>query len=403
MSRSNGSAALWAAALAAVAAGLLGPAPARAQVNGVTDAEVLFGMSAAFSGPAKELGRQMKVGIDVAFAAANEAGGVHGRKLAVVAMDDGYEPARTQTAMVELVEKRKVFGIVGNVGTPTAVVAVPYAVDKGVLFFGAFTGAGLLRNDPPDRYVFNYRASYAEETAAMVRYLIEVRRIKPSQIAVFAQEDAYGDAGFNGVAHMMRKYKRDPAQVIRVGYKRNTTDVSDAVKVIKQNASRIRAVIMVPTYKAAARFVQKLRDERLDLLFSAVSFVGSNELAEELMQLGPRYAEGVIVTQVVPLPTSKASAILKYQQLLSRFAPSEKPGFVSLEGYVAASVLVEALRRAGKGLSTDTLIDAIEGIKGWDMGIGVPITFGPSEHQGSHKVWGTVIDAQGVYRTLDLE
>jgi len=175
------------------------------------------------------------------------------------------------------------------------------------------------------------------------------------------------------------------------------------VRIVKQNASKIRAVIMVPTYKAAARFVQKLKDERLDLVFSAVSFVGSNELAEELMQLGPRYAEGVIVTQVVPLPTSKASAILKYQQLLTRFAPSEKPGFVSLEGYVAASVLVEALKRAGKGLTTDALIDAIEGIKGWDMGIGVPITFGPSEHQGSHKVWGTMLDAQGVYRTLELE
>jgi branched-chain amino acid transport system substrate-binding protein len=383
--------------MAAVAAGLLRPEPARAQVNGVTDAEVVFGMSAAFSGPAKELGRQMKIGIEVAFAAANEAGGVGGRKLSLVAVDDGYEPARTQTAMKELVEKRKVFAIVGNVGTPTAAVAVPYAVEKGVLFYGAFTGAGLLRNDPPDRYVFNYRASYAEETAAMVRYLVEVRRIKPSQIAVFAQEDAYG------VAHMMRRYRRDPAQVIRVGYKRNTTDVGDAVKIVKQNASRIRAIVMVPTYKAAARFVQKLKDERLDIVFSAVSFVGSNELADELMQLGPHYAEGVIVTQVVPLPTSKATAILKYQQLLARFAPGEKPGFVSLEGYVAASVLVEALKRAGKTLTTDTLIDAIEGIKAWDIGIGVPITFGPSEHQGSHKVWGTVIDAQGAYRPLELE
>jgi ABC-type branched-subunit amino acid transport system substrate-binding protein len=360
-------------------------------------------MSAAFSGGAKELGRQMKIGIDVAFAAANEAGGIHGRKLALAAMDDGYEPARTQTAMRELVEKRKVFAIVGNVGTPPAAVAVPYAVEKGVLFFGAFTGASLLRNDPPDRFVFNYRASYAEETAAMVKYLIEVKRLRPTQIAVFAQEDSYGDAGFNGVAHMMRKYRRDPAQVIRVGYKRNTADVAEAAKVIRQNASKIRAVIMVPTYKAAAKFIQKLKDDKLDLIFSSVSFVGSNALAEELLQLGPRYPEGVIVTQVVPLPTSKASAILKYQQLLARYAPSEKPDFVSLEGYIAANVLIEGLRRAGKGLNTDSLIDALEGIRGYDMGIGVPITYGPSEHQGSHKVWGTVLDAQGVYRQLDLE
>lgn len=382
---------------------LLAPAAAPAQVNGVTESEVVFGQSAAFSGPAKELGRQMKIGIDVAFALHNEAGGVHGRKLTLVAMDDGYEPERTKVAMRELVERRKVFAILGNVGTPTSKEAIPYALDKGVLFLGAFTGAKLLRNDPPDRFVFNYRASYPEETAAQVKYLVEVKRIKPAQIAVFAQEDAYGDAGYEGVASMMRKYKRDPATIVRVGYKRNTTDVADAVKVIKANASRIRSVIMVPTYKAAARFVQKLKDERLDLVFSSVSFVGSNELAEELMQLGPRYAEGVIVTQVVPLPTSGATAIIKYRQALQRYAPAEKPDFVSLEGFLAANLIVEGLKRAGKNLNTDTLIDALESIKGLDIGIGTPLTFGPSEHQASHKVWGTIIDAQGVYRGLDLE
>ncbi|HEU4384299.1 MAG TPA: ABC transporter substrate-binding protein [Anaeromyxobacteraceae bacterium] len=382
---------------------LLAPAAAPAQVNGVTEAEVLFGQSAAFSGPAKELGRQMKIGIDVAFAAQNDAGGVNGRKLSLLAMDDGYEPERAKVALRELVERRKVFAIIGNVGTPTTKEVLPYVLDKGVIFFGAFTGAKLLRNDPPDRFVFNYRASYPEETAAQVKYLVEVKRIKPAQIAVFAQEDAYGDAGYEGVATMMRKYKRDPSGIVRVGYKRNTTDVAEAVKVIKANASKIRAVVMVPTYKAAARFVQKLKDEGLDLTFTSVSFVGSNELAEELMQLGPRYAEGVVVTQVVPLPTSGATAIIKYRQALQRYAPAEKPGFVSLEGYLAANLMIEGLRRAGKNLNTDTLVDALESIKGLDVGIGTPLTFGPSEHQSSHKVWGTIIDAQGVYRPLDLE
>ncbi len=371
--------------------------------NGVTDGEVVFGMSAPFSGAAKELGRQMKIGIDVAFAAANDAGGVAGRRVRLLAMDDGYEPARTQTAMRELVENKKVFGIVGNVGTPTAVVAVPYILERGVLFFGAFTGASLLRADPPDRYVFNYRASYAEETAAMVRHLVEVRRVKPSQIAVFAQEDAYGDAGFDGVAKMMRRYRRDPGQVLRVGYKRNTADVDDAVRRIRQNASHLKAVVMVGTYRACAKFIEKVKEAGVPISFSNVSFVGSDALAEELMQLGAKYADGVMVTQVVPLPTSKASAILRYQALLSRYAPGERPSFVSLEGYIAANILLEGLRRAGKNLTTDTLIDALEGIKGLDLGIGTPITFGPSEHQGSHKVWGTVLDATGKYRTFDLE
>ena len=378
----------------------LAPAAARAQVRGVNDGEVVFGMCAALSGPARDLGRQMKTGVETAFAAQNQAGGVHGRKLTLVAADDGYDPARTQAIARELVEKRGVFSLVGSVGTPTAAVAVPYVLEKRVLLFGALSGADLLRNDPPDRFVFNYRASYWEETAAVVKYLVEVRRIEPSQIAVFAQEDAYGDAGFEGVAYMMRKYGLDPAKVLRVGYKRNTADVAEAVRLIKQHAARIRAVVMVPTYLAAARFVQKIRDEQLDLVLSAVSFVGSNELAEQLIQHGPRYAEGVIVSQVVPLPTSSASAILKYQEDLARYAPSEKPGFVSLEGYVAAKLLIEGLQRAGRNLNTDSLVAALESIKGLDTGIGTPLSFGPSEHQASHKVWLTALDAQGVYRAI---
>src|SRR4030067_2409339 len=138
----------------------------------------------------------------------------------------------------------------------------------------------------------------------MVKSLVEVRRIRPSQIAVFAQQDAYGDAGFEGVAYMMRKYRYDPSRVVRVGYKRNTTDVVEAVRIVKQSASKIRAVVMVPTYKAAARFIQKVKNENLDLVFSSVSSVGPTELAEELMQLDPRYAEGGLGTEGAPLPTS---------------------------------------------------------------------------------------------------
>ena len=134
----------------------------------------------------------------------NAAGGIHGRQLRLIAADDGYEPTRTVVAMKQLIEKDQVFGIVGNVGTPTAVAAIPYALDQRTLFFGAFTGAGQLRRDPPDRYVFNYRASYAEETDAVVRYLVKIRRIKPEKIAVFAQQDSYGDAGFAGVSKAMR-------------------------------------------------------------------------------------------------------------------------------------------------------------------------------------------------------
>ena len=374
-----------------------------ARPQGVTDTDVTLGMAAPFSGPAKELGRGMKTGIDLAFAAQNEAGGVNGRKLHLVALDDGYEPDRTVPVMKELYEGRKVFAFLGNVGTPTAQVSVPYALEKKALFFGPFTGAGLLRRDPPDRYVFNYRASYAEETAASMKYLVDVKRIPPEQIAVFAQQDGYGDAGFNGVAKMLRKYGRDPDKALRVGYKRNTSDVQEAVDGILQSRQKIRAVIMVPTYKAAAKFIDKVKAERPDMLFMSVSFVGSQALADELLSYGAKVAEGVMVTQVVPLPTSKSTAVLKYQSLLPRYSVGEKPDFVSLEGYLAAQLFIEGLKKAGREFTTETLIDALEQLKGVDLGIGAPMSFAMSEHQASHKVWGTILDASGQFQSLDLE
>jgi ABC-type branched-subunit amino acid transport system substrate-binding protein len=203
------------------------PAPT---IRGVTESEIRLGISAPFTGPAKELGQNLKMGIEAAFNAANVKGGVYGRQLRLIAVDDGYEPARTAIMMKQLYEKDQVFGLVGNVGTPTAVVALPYALDRKMLFFGAFTGAGLLRNDPPDRYVFNYRASYAEETAAVVNYLIKVRQLLPEQIAVFAQQDAYGDAGFAGVEKAIRSLRGgNETPILRLNYQRNTADVDDAV------------------------------------------------------------------------------------------------------------------------------------------------------------------------------
>src|SRR5262245_55068170 len=209
-------------------------------IRGVTDSEIRFGISAPFTGPAKELGQHMKQGIEAAFNVANAKGGVYGRQLRLVAADDGYEPTRTAATMKQLYERDQVFGLVGNVGTPTAVVALPYALDRKMLFFGGFTGAGLLRNDPPDRYVFNYRASYAEETAAVVNYLVKLRRLLPEQIAVFAQQDAYGDAGFAGVEKAIRSLRGGNASpILRLNYQRNTVEVDDAVAQLRQKrASR---------------------------------------------------------------------------------------------------------------------------------------------------------------------
>jgi ABC-type branched-subunit amino acid transport system substrate-binding protein len=314
-----------------------------AATRGITDREIVFGVSAPLSGSAKELGRQMKMGIETAFNLANDTGGIHGRQLRLVAADDGYEPARTAETMKQLYEKDQVFGIVGNVGTPTAVVAVPYALEHRMLFFGAFTGANLLRRDPPDRYVFNYRASYAEETDAVVRYLVKIRRLRPEQIAVFAQQDSYGDAGFEGVAKALRSLRSgNDEAILRLNYKRNTIDVDDAVAQLRKYRGSIKAVVMVATYRAAAKFIEKTHDLFPGLVYTNVSFVGSTALAEELMLLGPKYAAGVIVTQVVPAVDGYSSVVLDYKKALAAYFPGEAPDYVSLEGYLSANVLIEA-------------------------------------------------------------
>ena len=372
-------------------------------VRGVTDSEIRFGISAPFSGAAKELGQNMKLGIEAAFSVANANGGVHGRQLRLIAADDGYEPARTAETMKQLYEKDQVFGVIGNVGTPTAVVALPYALHRKMLFFGAFTGAGLLRNDPPDRYVFNYRASYAEETAAVVNYLVKVKRLKPNQIAVFAQQDCYGDAGFAGVAKAIRSLGGDDNAILRLNYQRNTVDVDDAVAQLQKNRIPIKAVIMVPTYRAAAKFIEKTRDRYPNMIYTSVSFVGSTALANELMFLGKKYATGVIVTQVVPALDGHSSLVLNYKSALAKYFPGEAPDYVSLEGYVAANVLIAALKRNGPQLDTERLVETLENLRDLDIGLGTPVTFSQSEHQGVHKVWGTQLDETGHYQPIDLQ
>jgi branched-chain amino acid transport system substrate-binding protein len=381
-------------------------------VRGVTDSEIRFGISAPFTGPAKELGQHMKRGIEAAFNVANAKGGVYGRQLRLVAADDGYEPTRTAATMKQLYETDQVFGLVGNVGTPTAVVALPYALDRKMLFFGAFTGAGLLRNDPPDRYVFNYRASYAEETAAVVNYLVKVRRLWPEQIAVFAQQDAYGDAGFGGVEKAIRSLRGGNASpILRLNYQRNTVDVEDAVAQLQQYNAQlqqkkrvpIKAVIMVPTYRAAAKFIEKTRDLYPDMIYTSVSFVGSTALAEELMLLGKKYATGVIVTQVVPAVDGHSSLVLDYKSALAKSFPGEAPDYVSLEGYVDANVLIAGLQRNGPQLDTEKLVGTFENLHDLDIGLGTPVIFSRSDHQGVHRVWGTQLDETGHYQPIDLQ
>ncbi len=326
-----------------------------------------------------------------------------GGRLQLVAADDGYEPERTVDAMRRLYDKEKVFGFIGNVGTPTAAVALPFALDHRALFFGAFTGASLLRRDPPDRYVFNYRASYAEETKAVVQYLVKVRRIQPRELIVLAQQDSYGDAGYAGVQKAVRSLPGNNPDIIRLNYKRNTVDVQAAVDWVRSYRGNIKAVVMIASYRAAAKFIEKTRDLYPSMIYTNVSFVGSTALADELTLLGPRYASGVIVTQVVPAVSSHATIVLNYKEALAKYFPGESPDYVSFEGYVDASILAEAAKRVGRDIDTEKLVEELERMHDFELGLGAPVTFNPNDHQGSHKVWGTQLDEAGGYQPIDLE
>lgn len=370
-------------------------------VRGVSGDRVLVGMSAAFSGSAKELGRGMRLGIEICFSEVNDHGGIHGRGLELIALDDGYEPSRAVANMADLLLKRGAFAILGNVGTPTAEVAVPLALEQEAPFFGAFTGADVLRRQPPDRFVFNYRASYSEETAALVEYLLDARGLEPSEIVVFAQEDGFGDAGYRGVTSTLEK-RGHAERVPRLGYRRNRIEVDGAVDTLLRAHPNAKGLVLVATYRAAAELIRQLEDRDADLIFASLSFVGSRALAEELQEMGPEYSDGVIVSQVVPHYDSEEPGVVRYRQSLAAHAPSEQPGFVSLEGYLACRTFAEGLERAGGDLTVDSFIAAVESMSNLDLEIGSEIHFRPDRHQGSSRVWGTVLDSSASYQILDL-
>ncbi|MGJ5175869.1 ABC transporter substrate-binding protein [Bradyrhizobium oligotrophicum] len=372
-----------------------------AEVRGVTDREIRFGMVLPFSGVQKEVGHEMRLGIETAFARANEGGGINGRMLRLVVADDGYDPNRTAAAMAQLYEKEQVFGFIGNIGTANAQAAIPYALERRMLFFAPDTGAASVRRDPPDRYVFNYRPSDAEEAEALVRYLVKMKRIPPRQIAVFTQQDALGDDGYAGVAKAVR-HLNISEPVARFNYPRATIDVDDAVNQIKAHKPAIKAVIMVATSRAAAKFIEKTRDAMPDLICATISVVGSTALATELKLLGPRFTRGVIVTQGVPAVSGYSSLVLDYKNALTKFAPGEAPDYTSLEGYIAATILIQALKQTNP-LDTERLVDTLESMRSLDLGLGAPLSFGRAEHQASHRIWGTALDENGTYQAIELE
>ncbi|OGQ96958.1 MAG: ligand-binding receptor [Deltaproteobacteria bacterium RIFOXYD12_FULL_57_12] len=347
-----------------------------------------LGMSTALTGPAADLGINMRDGVLAALDEANRGQGIKGRQLCLAALDDGYEPAQTVPNMLTLINAQQVLALIGNVGTPTAVAALPIALRANTPFYGAFTGAGILRKSPPDRYVINYRASYGEETAAMVDALIEHGGLRPEEIAFFTQRDAFGDAGFVGGLTALKQHGlRQENKIAHGRYERNTLAVENGLADIMLAETVPRAVIMVGTYAPCAEFIQLAKKYGLDALFLNVSFVGAAPLAKGLGDQG----DGVIITQVVPHFEADLPIVRDFRKALETWNQDITPSFGALEGYIATRILLLALHRIDDAITRESIIDALEGLGEFDVGLQAPLLLSKEEHQASHQVWPTVI------------
>ena len=378
------------AVLAFVTAVALVPSRAADGIPGVTDDRVLFGQSAAFSGPAEALGRGMQRGIRAAFEECNRAGGVHGRRLELLSLDDTYEPEAAIANTRRLIEEEQVFALVGAVGTPTSNAAEPIASASGVPYIGPFTGAEFLRSRSRPM-VINVRASYFQETEEMVERLSSDLGV--TRIGILYQDDSYGLAGFKGLSRALKRRKLELAGVGT--YPRNTTAVKTAV--LDLSHSRPEAVVIIGAYRPVAAFIRWARLLGFDPVFINISFVGSNALANELGEAG----DGVLVTQVVPFPGDASLPIVSdYQHALAAYAPESRLGFVSLEGYIVGRFVVEALDRAGRDLTRNGFINAVALTGTHDLG-GFELEFGPIDNQGSDRVFLTEIGPDGRYHPIE--
>jgi len=352
--------------------------------NGVSNNTVLVGQAAVFTGPAAQLGIQMRNGIRAYLNHVNEKGGVQGRRLELVTEDDGYEASRAPAATKKLIEEHRVFALLGYVGTPTTVAAMPVFTQAKVPLVGPFTGAEALRA-PFNRYIFHVRASYYDETEKIVEQVLSTGG---KTIAVFYQDDNYGEAGRKGteLALAKRGLKIHASGTVE----RNTVKVEQAAKTI--NASQPDAIVMVSQYTSCAEFIRQMKKAGSAAQFYNVSFVGSKALADALGKEGP----GVGISQVVPFPWGASLPVVKEYQQLAKKAGYTDYNFSAMEGFLVAKVFVEGLRRAGRDLTRERFIAGLEKMEDVDLG-GFWIGYSPKNHAGSKFVDLTIIGRDGKF------
>ena len=361
------------------ASAIVGASLVRAQDN-----RIVLGQSAAFSGPAMQLGTQFHAGARLWFDQLNAKGGVGGRAIEIRQLDDGYEPDRCQ-ANTERLIKDEVFALFGYIGTPTSLAALPLATSARVPFIAPFTGAMGLR-EPFKREAFHLRASYDDETALIVKQLIELSQ---NRIGVFYQNDAYGKAGLSGVTKALAARQLKP--VAEGTVERNSEDVAAAVAKLAKSGAQ--AIVQIGAYKACAAFIRQAKQAGYGGKFYNVSFVGTQALADELGKDGA----GVVVSQVVPSPYNPARPVSREFVAAAKQQGRVQANLSSMEGYLAAKLFTEGLKRAGGKPTREALIAALESINE-DFG-GYRVSFGPGNHVASKFVELSMLTGDGRVRT----
>jgi ABC-type branched-subunit amino acid transport system substrate-binding protein len=351
-------------------------------VPGVTDKSIVIGSCSALEGPSHALGLETVTGANAYFSMVNDEGGVNGRKIKLISYDDSYDPAKTQVCFERLLGDN-VFAMGFFVGTPTAVKYVPLAENNRIPLIGLFTGAQTLYA-PLRHWIVNVRASYYDETREQIGGVWD--KLGYRKVGVIYPEDAFGTAVLGGVTEAL---KARGAQPLSVGsYERQTANVGGAIDIVR--AGNPQAVVIVGPPNTVAPILKQSHAKNWRPLFLTVSFVGTDEL---ILEAGDD-AEGMVITQVVPpYYMTDLKGVALYRRTLSKYAPSARPNFVSLEGFVDAMVMVEGIKRAGKALTRDGLIRGIESIHEEDLGLGpqLKLNYSARSHQGFDHVIPTVV------------
>jgi len=351
---------------------------------------IVFGQSAALSGPARALGTGMRLGLLAAFDEVNRDGGVNGYTLHLESMDDKYEPEAAVHNTRKLIEEHEVFALIGAVGTPTSVAAQPLSTEAGVPYVAPFTGAEFLRDTQRAPNVINMRASYYQETEEMVARLSEDLGIH--RIGILYQNDSFGRAGLTGLRGAVDR--RGFSLTEEVNYLRNTEAVKVAVLDLRRAA--VEAVVIVGAYKPAAHTIRWARRLGFNPYFINISFIGSAALAQELGSDG----DGVYVTQVVPFPfDSELPLVARYHTALARVDAETEPSFVSLEGYLAGRLAIEGLKLAGENPTRESFLRVLKEAGTIDLD-GFQLAYGANDNQGSDQVYLTRLDASGRFQSV---